>query len=193
MRATAILVQNRFRHLAEELERRDVARAECLRRLRRIGLHEAGIAVRQVHRKEMNLLLHPANHRPGLAEVRLRMARLVPQRHEYLALSLATIVNVVLHDRHPAAIAILVAQPLEDPLRCMKLLRMARPVSFQDLIDDRGKRIQLWSLRRSAPPISRRHRKHHHLCYRPRINSKSPRRLAPAQTFDLNRMANPSI
>ena len=170
-----------------------MARAERLRRLRRIGLHEAGIAVRQVHREEMDLLFHPADLRPCLAEVRLCMARLVPQRHEYLALPLATIVNVVLHDRLSAAIAILVAQPLEDPLRGMKLLRMARPVSFQNLIDDRGKRIQLRSLRRAAAPVSRRHRIHHHLCYRPRIDPKSPRRLALAQALDLHRMTNPSI
>jgi hypothetical protein len=75
----------------------------------------------------------------------------------------------------------------------MKLLRMARPVSFQKLIDDRGKRIQLRSLRRATTPVARRHRKHHHLGYRPRINPKSPRRFAPAQTLDLHRMANPSI
>lgn len=73
-RALGVVVQNRLRHLAEELERRSVARAKRLRRLRRIGLHEAGIAVRQVHSEEMDLLLHPADDRPRLAEVRLRMA-----------------------------------------------------------------------------------------------------------------------
>jgi hypothetical protein len=77
-RDLGVVVQNRPRHLAEELERRGVARAERLRRLRRIGLHEPGIAVRQVWREEMDLPLHPADHCPRLAEVRLRMARFVP-------------------------------------------------------------------------------------------------------------------
>jgi hypothetical protein len=71
----------------------------------------------------------------------------------------------------------------------MALLRAACPVIFQNPIDDRGKRIQLRSPRRLAPPVSRRHRKYHHLRHRPWVDPKSPTRLTMAQTLDLNRMA----
>jgi hypothetical protein len=46
----------------------------------------------------------------------LRVPRVVSQRHEHLALPLAPLVHVVLYDRDPAAIFVLVSQPLEDPL-----------------------------------------------------------------------------
>jgi hypothetical protein len=67
MRATAKLVLSyridAARH-HKEPERRDMPGAERLRRLRRTGLHEAGIAVRQVHRKEeMDLPLDPPDAR----------------------------------------------------------------------------------------------------------------------------------
>ena len=72
-----VVVEDRVRHAAEEVERRGVARAERLRRLRRIGLHEAGVAVRQVHREEVDLLLHPADLRQRFAKVGLGMSRLM--------------------------------------------------------------------------------------------------------------------
>ena len=39
----------------------------------------------------------------------------------------------------------------------------------------------------------RRHRKRQHLGYRPRVDPKTPRRLPPAHTFNLNRKTNPSV
>jgi hypothetical protein len=93
-----------------------VTGAKRLRRLRRIGLHEAGVRVRQVHSEEVDLPFHPADHRQSLAEVGLRMPGVVPQRHEHLALPLTLPQHVVLHDRQAAAIAVLVAQALKDPL-----------------------------------------------------------------------------
>ena len=77
--------------------------------LRRIGLHKARVAVRQVHRKEMDLPLHPANHSQRLAEIRLGMAGVMPQRHKHLALPLALAQHIILHDRHAAVVAVLVA------------------------------------------------------------------------------------
>ncbi|MDB5410656.1 MAG: hypothetical protein JWL84_5568 [Rhodospirillales bacterium] len=41
--------------------------------------------MRQIHGKEVDLPFHSADHRQGLAEIRLRMSRIVPQRHEHLA------------------------------------------------------------------------------------------------------------
>ena len=59
--------------------------ADRFRRLRRVGLHEAAIAVRQIEGEEVQLPRHPADHRPRLAEVHLGMARRMHQRHEHLS------------------------------------------------------------------------------------------------------------
>ena len=57
---------------------------EGLGRLARIGLHEAGVRLRQVHAEEVDLLPNAADHRHRLAEIHLRMAGRVRQRHEGL-------------------------------------------------------------------------------------------------------------
>ena len=192
-RQLGVVVQDRRRHAAEERERRNVTGAERLRRLRRIGLHEAGIAVRQVHREEVDLPLHPADHRQRLAEVRLRVPRIMPQRHKHLALPLTLRQHVILHDRQPADVAVLVAQTLEDPLRRVPLLRRAALILFQDPIDDPHERIQLRTRRRPAAPVSRRHRERQHLRHRPRIDPKPTRRLSPTDPLDPHRVADPPI
>ena len=46
--------------------------------------HEAIVRVRQVHRQVVRLLLHAGNHHQRFAEVRLRFARRMGQRHEHL-------------------------------------------------------------------------------------------------------------
>ena len=153
--------------------------AERLRRLRRIRLHETGVAVRQVHGEEVDLPFHPADHRQRLAKVRLRMPRIVPQRHKHLPLPLTARQHVILHDRQPADVAVLVAQTLEYPLRRVPLLRRPALILFQDPVDDPDKRIQLRPHRRPAAPVSRRNRKRQHLRHRPRIYPKSTRRLPP--------------
>ena len=60
---------------------------ERLGGLRRIGPHKTGIAVRQVHRKKVDLALDPGDLRQRLAKIHLRMAGIVPQRYEHLAMS----------------------------------------------------------------------------------------------------------
>jgi hypothetical protein len=60
-------------------------------------------------------------------------------------------------------------------------------------VDDPGKRIQLRTRRRPAPPGSGWHRKRQHLGYCPRVNPKLPRRFPSAQTLDLFRVTNPPI
>ena len=85
--------------------------AERLRRLRRIGLHETGIAVRQVYRKEVDLPFHPADHRKRFAEVRLRVPDHAAMGQTPAPPPLRQ--HVVLHDRQAAGIAVLVAQALE--------------------------------------------------------------------------------
>ena len=72
--------------------------------------------MRKIHREEVDLLLDPADHRQRFAEVGLRMPRFVAQRHEHLALPQPPLVHVVLDDHDPAAVPVLVPQPLENPL-----------------------------------------------------------------------------
>ena len=50
-----------------------------------MGSHKTGVAVRQVHRKEVDLALDPRDLRQRLAKIHLRMARIVPQWHKHLA------------------------------------------------------------------------------------------------------------
>src|SRR5664279_1825742 len=56
-----IVVEDRKRNAAKKLECRYVPVEEGLRRLRRIGLHEASVRLRQVHAEKMNLLAYPTN------------------------------------------------------------------------------------------------------------------------------------
>jgi hypothetical protein len=192
-RQLGVVIQDRCRHLAEERERRNVTGTERLRRLRRIGLHKTGIAVRQVHGEEVDLPFHPADHRQRLAEVSLRMPGVVPQRHEHLALALTARQNIVPHNRQPAGIAVLIAQALENPLHRVPLLRRAALILLQDPVNDAGERIQLGPLRRLAAPIPGRHRERQHLRHRPRVDAEPTRRLTTADPLNLNRVADPPI
>src|ERR1039458_7957651 len=66
-RQLEVVVEDRAWHPAEELEADVVSFAEGFRALPGIGLHQAGVAVRQVHRKEVDLPLLPADHRQRFA------------------------------------------------------------------------------------------------------------------------------
>ena len=92
------------------------------RRLRRIGLDEERVRVRQAHEEDMQLATHAADHADRFAEVDLSMTRRMGERHELLSRALASFPNIVRHDRDAAGKAVLVAQTLEDPLRGMALL-----------------------------------------------------------------------
>jgi hypothetical protein len=138
----------------------------------------------------MDLPLRAADHRQRFAEVDLRVSRVVAQRHEHLALPLAALVHVVLYNSDPAAIAVLIPQPLEDPLRGVLLLRRLSLILLQDPIDDPDVRVQLRPRRRPAPPVSRRHRERQHLGHRPWVDPESPRCFAPAQPLNINRSSH---
>ena len=131
-RQRRVVVQDRARHLAEERECGVVPVTERFGGLRRIGLHKTGVAVRQVHRKEVDLALDPGDLRQRLAKIHLRMAGIVPQRHEYLAMPQPARQHVVLNDGDPARVAVLVAKPFEDPLRGMPLLPRPTLIRRQD-------------------------------------------------------------
>ena len=70
-----VVVEDRLRHAAEKRERRYMAIAEGLRRLRRIGFDEATIRVRQIHAKIEEPDLLAADVAVRLAKIRLRVAR----------------------------------------------------------------------------------------------------------------------
>ena len=127
-RQRGVVVQDRARHLAEEREGGVVPITERFGGLRRIGLHKTGVAVRQVHRKKVDLAFNPGDLRQRLAKIHLCMAGIVPQWHKYFAMSQPPRQHVVLNDRDPASVAVLVAKPLEDPLRRVPLL-FGRPSS----------------------------------------------------------------
>jgi predicted site-specific integrase-resolvase len=76
----------RLRYSAEEAECGVVPVAKRFGGLCRIGLNKAGVAMRQVDRKEVDLALYPGDLHQCLAKIRLSMARIVPRRHENLAL-----------------------------------------------------------------------------------------------------------
>src|ERR1700687_3263894 len=157
------------------------------------GLHKAGVAMRQVNRKEVDLAFHPGDLRQRLTKIRLRMAGIVPQRYEDLALPQPARQHVVFNNGDPAGIAVLVAKPFEDPLRGMPLLPRPTLILRQDTVDDPGERVELRTARRTGPPVPGRNRKRQHLGYCPRIDPKLPRRFPPAQTLNLNRVTNPPI
>ena len=64
--------------------------------------------MRQVHHKEMGLLLHASDDHHRLAKIRLRMARRVGKRHEHLPVALFTLPDVILHDGVAAGEAMLI-------------------------------------------------------------------------------------
>ena len=67
-----------------------------------------------------------------LTKVRLRMAGIMPQRHEHLELPQSARQHVVLNNGDPASVAVFVATPLEDPLRGVPLLPRSTLILQQD-------------------------------------------------------------
>jgi len=121
------------------------------------------------------------------------MPRRVHQRHEHLPGPLTLPQHVVLHDSQATGVTVFVAQPLEDPLRGVPLLRWTALIILQHLIDDPDERVQLRPCRWAATPVPGRNREGQHLGHRPRVDPEPTRRLATAQTLDPHRMANLSI
>ena len=74
------------------------------------------------------------------------------------ALALAGAADVILHDGKPSREAMLITQPLEDPLRCVPLLLRALFILLQDAVDNADEGIELGADRRSPPDITRWHR-----------------------------------
>src|SRR5450759_5950386 len=161
----------------------------------RIGIadHEAGIRVRQVKSEEVDLALYAPDDADGLTKVGLSMPRRMHQRHEHLLRPLPPAGHIILHNRDATREPILIAEPLEDPLRRMLLLLRSRLVVPKNAVDHCNKWIKLRLRRWLLAHITRRHREPYHLGYRPRVKPEPSCRLAMAQPLNLYRIANPSI
>jgi hypothetical protein len=67
-------------------------------------------------------MLHPTDDADSFTKVDLSMPRRMHQRHQHLLRPLMPAGYVILDDRDAAREPVLVAKPLEDPLRRMPLL-----------------------------------------------------------------------
>src|SRR5262252_6074172 len=150
-RQPGVVVEDRARHLAEKTKRRVVSVAERFGGFLRIGPHKTSVAVRQLHRKKVDLAFDPRDLCQGLAKIHLRMTGIVLQRYKHLALLQTSPPNVVPDDGDPARVAVLIAKPLKDPLRGMPLLSRPPLIRHQDPVDDPGKGVQLRARRRPPP------------------------------------------
>ena len=124
---------------------------------------EAIIGVRQIYREIVRLLLHPRDNNQRFAEIGLRLARSMRQRHKDLPAAYLLATNVVLHDRVAARELVFFLEPVEDPLRRMSLLRRPLLVVFKDRVDHGQPRPQLGTLDRLLSLIARWHRILQHL------------------------------
>src|ERR1700726_706695 len=115
---------------------RRCARHRTLRRSPPDRPAQTGVAVRQVHRKEVDFALDPGDLRQRLAKIHLSMAGIVPKRHEYFAMPQTARQHVILNDGDPARVAVLVAKPFENPLRGVPLLSRPTFIRRQDPVDD---------------------------------------------------------
>ena len=144
-------------------------------------------------RQEVDLAQGATDLGQCFAKVSLGMPRRVRERHEHLLAALAPARDVILHDRNAAGKTVLVAQPLENALRCMPLLFWPVFVSCQDRIDHAGEGIELRPKRRLRAHIPRRHRVLQHLGNRSRINPEPLRRRTPTYALHPNRVPNPCV
>lgn len=89
----------------------------------------------------MRLLLNTADHHHGFAEIGLRMAGRMRQRHEDLSAALRAFAHVILDDRVAAGETAFGAQPVKHPLGRMALLARHVYVLIEPSIDSRNEWI----------------------------------------------------
>jgi hypothetical protein len=141
----------------------------------------------------VQLAHHPADLTERLAEVHLRMARRVCQRHEHLPRPPLLLTDIVGDNGDAAGEAVLITQPLENPLRRVPLLPDPSLILFENLVDDRDERIQLRPRRWALSPIPRRHRMLQNLGNRLAIDPKMTRHRPLTHPVNMARSAHPPV
>ena len=188
-----IVVEDALRHSAQVGEGGNVPVKEGLGGLRRVGLHEAAVAVGQVDDEAVGLLLHAADDRQGLAKVALGVSRRMGQRHEHLPCLTAILSDVVLDRGVSTVESVFVPEPLEDALGSVALLPGTPEVVLQDPVNDACEGIQLGLLWRNLPAITRRDRVGQHFAHGVPVQAESPGGIPYAHPLHHHRPANPEI
>ena len=101
-------------------------------------LAEECVAVWQRHHTEHDCDLAATIDGLRLAEIELRFARRVRQRHENFRRLLPVAPDLVTNGGDPAGVLVLVTEPLEDALARVALLPVLCLVGFQDRVNDRS-------------------------------------------------------
>ncbi len=98
------------------------------RRSRWIRTDVAGIAVRQIQREEVGLLIDAAGYDDRFANVGLGMTRPVRQRDEHFTMPPPILSHLILYDGTSPLKAMLVTEPFENPIGCLPLLVRSFPI-----------------------------------------------------------------
>ena len=105
----------------------------------------------------MQFALTTADDTQRLTKIDLGMTRRVGQRNEYLLRLTSLLADIICDDGELPGEPVLVTQSLKYALRRMPLLLDHPFIVFKDLIDNRGKTIQLRTYRSSCSLISQRY------------------------------------
>jgi len=106
----------------------------------------------------MRLAFHTGDHDQGFAEVSLRVAGRMRQRHEHLALMQPLQPHVIFDDGVAAGESVFLFQPVEDALGRVALFAGPRFIVFQNLVDDPDPLIELGPSNGLLAPVTRRRR-----------------------------------
>ena len=188
-----IVVEDALRHSAQVGEGGNVPVKEGLGGLRRVGLHEAAVAVGQVDDEAVGLLLHAADDHQGLAKVALGVSRRMGQRHEHLPCLTAIISDAVLDRGVSAVESVFVPEPLEDALGRVALLPGTPVIGIQDPVYDACEGLQLGLPGRGLSPVPWRHGVGQHLAHSVPVQTKLSGDLPNTLTLHHHRPANPQI
>jgi hypothetical protein len=130
-----VVIENPRRNAAQILEGAHMSFEESFGRLCRKSLHETIIRVRQVEGHEVRLLLDAVDDHQRFAEVGLRLARRMAERHKHLLTTELGGAHIVLHDRVAARVTVLGSKPFEDPLGRVALFARPLLVVFENGVD----------------------------------------------------------
>ena len=167
-------------NLFEELKRPDMPLPERLGAFAFKRRHEEGVAVGQRHHEKGNQPQLASDPRQGVPEIHLRLAGRMLEWDEDLLSGLPNPPDGLLHRRVTTGVALLVPQPLPDPLGRVPLLLGQQDVVLEDLLDLGLKRPDLRSGPRFALPIAQGLTVRQDLLQRPPVHPRLPQDAALA-------------